>query len=44
VNQFESTLRVIHAREEFGDCVEDGDPFPCRTIRLLDMYIPKETR
>lgn len=31
------TVRAIHAREMFGDCVEDGQPFPCRTIRTLDI-------
>lgn len=30
-------LREIHAREEFGDCVEDGEPFPCKTVRVLDF-------
>lgn len=38
--QFSATLRAIHAREEYGDCVEDGDPYPCRTIRLLEMIEP----
>jgi hypothetical protein len=40
--QFVETLRIIHAREEYGDCVEDGDPYPCRTIRLLEMFMPSE--
>jgi hypothetical protein len=29
-------LRRIHTAEQFGDCVEDGDPYPCATIRILD--------
>lgn len=32
----ERALREIHAREEFGDCIEDGEPYPCKTIRVLD--------
>lgn len=32
------TLRKIHVVEMFGDCTEDGDHFPCRTIQALDMY------
>lgn len=34
-----AALRLVHAKEEFGDCVEDGEPFPCKTIRILD-FIP----
>ena len=35
--QANAALRVIHVREEFGDCVEDGEPFPCRTVQVLDF-------
>lgn len=34
-----TALRSIHRPEMFGDCTEDGDPFPCRTIRALDIVI-----
>jgi hypothetical protein len=30
-------LRGMHVREMFGDCTEDGDPYPCRTVRALDI-------
>lgn len=29
-------IRRVHQVETFGDCVEDGEPYPCRTIRILD--------
>jgi hypothetical protein len=32
----EYMLRKVHEREQFGDCVEDGEPYPCATIRILD--------
>lgn len=32
-------LRAQHQREQFGDCTEDGDPFPCRTIRALNIVV-----
>lgn len=32
----ERAIRTLHAKEMFGDCVEDGDPFPCHTIRVLN--------
>jgi hypothetical protein len=32
-----NALRGVHQKEVFGDCTEDGDPFPCRTIRALDI-------
>ena len=31
-----AAIRTIHRREEFGDCVEDGELFPCRTVQVLD--------
>jgi hypothetical protein len=31
-----TALRRVHTEEQFGDCVEDGDPYPCQTIQLLD--------
>lgn len=34
-----ATLRAQHQREQFGDCTEDGDPFPCRTIRAIDIIV-----
>lgn len=38
-----AALRVVHAKEEFGDCVEDGEPFPCKTIRVLDFTPSTDT-
>ena len=32
-------VRMIHQKEQFGDCVEDGERFPCKTIRVLD-WVP----
>lgn len=32
-----SALRRVHTKEEFGDCVEDGEPYPCPTIRAIDL-------
>lgn len=32
-----NTLRQVHRKEIFSYCVEDGDPYPCRTIRALDI-------
>ena len=32
-----SSLRRVHTKEQFGDCVEDGEHFPCRTVRVLDL-------
>lgn len=32
-----SAIRSVHYQEEFGpDCVEDGDPYPCMTVKILD--------
>lgn len=31
-----AAIRLLHSVEEFGDCVEDGEPYPCKTIRILD--------
>lgn len=33
----ELAIRMLHTKEDFGDCVEDGDPWPCKTIRVLDF-------
>jgi hypothetical protein len=30
-------LRGIHQMELFGDCVECGQKFPCRTIQVLNV-------
>ncbi|MBN9214165.1 MAG: hypothetical protein J0J04_04995 [Microbacterium sp.] len=32
-------LRATHLREMFGDCTEDGDHYPCRTIRALNITV-----
>lgn len=32
----EQAIRLIHAEEMFGDCTEDGDPYPCKTIQILN--------
>lgn len=32
-------LRSQHRREMFGDCTEDGDAYPCRTIRALNITV-----
>lgn len=32
-----ASLRAIHTDDGFGDCREDGDPFPCQTIRAVDI-------
>lgn len=31
-----AAIRRVHLREQFGDCVEDGEPFPCQTVRILN--------
>lgn len=31
-----AAIRTLHEREQFGDCVEDGEAFPCKTVRILD--------
>jgi hypothetical protein len=33
----DAALRGIHVMELFGDCVEDGQRFPCRTIQVLNV-------
>ena len=30
-------LRGIHQKEIYGDCVEDGDIYPCKTVRALNI-------
>lgn len=30
-------LRRVHTADMFGDCVEDGDHYPCKTARILDL-------
>jgi len=32
-----AALRRIHVPEMFEDCVEDGEHFPCKTARALDL-------
>jgi hypothetical protein len=32
----EKAVRALHQQEQFGDCVEDGQRFPCSTIRVMD--------
>lgn len=36
LREHERAIRMIHTEEMFGDCVEDGEPYPCKTIRVLD--------
>lgn len=44
ITMLASALRHVHVKEMFGDCTEDGDPYPCRTIRALDIVAgPAET-
>lgn len=31
-----TAIRNLHEKELFGDCVEDGETFPCKTVRILD--------
>lgn len=30
-------LRRVHTKEQFGDCVEEGEVWPCQTSRILDL-------
>jgi len=30
---------MVHQKEIFGDCVEDGEQYPCKTVRILD-WVP----
>lgn len=32
----EKAIRMLHDKEMFGDCVEDGEVYPCKTIQVLD--------
>lgn len=32
-----SALRKVHQPEQFNDCVEDGDHYPCKTARVLNL-------
>lgn len=32
-----SALRRVHKPEIFGDCVEDGESYPCKTARVLNL-------
>lgn len=34
-----NALRATHQEEMFGDCTEDGDHFPCRTIRAVNIVV-----
>jgi len=33
----DDTLREFHVMELFGDCVECGQRFPCRTVQVLNV-------
>ena len=33
----DQSMRKFHVVETFGDCVEDGQHFPCQTIKLLNL-------
>lgn len=32
----ERAIRRLHSPDIVNDCIEDGDPYPCNTIRVLD--------
>lgn len=32
-----SALRRVHVPEMYGDCVEDGEHYPCKSARVLDL-------
>lgn len=32
-----SALRKVHQPEQFGDCVEDGDHYPCKSARAMNI-------
>lgn len=32
-----SALRRVHVKEMFGDCEEDGEVWPCKTVRMLNL-------
>jgi len=32
-----AALRKVHKPEMFGDCVEDGEVYPCKTARALNL-------
>lgn len=36
MNERELAIRMLHREEQFHDCEEDGDPYPCKTVRVLD--------
>jgi hypothetical protein len=36
VEMREAGIRALHTKEQFGDCVEDGEEYPCPTIKVLD--------
>ena len=38
-----AAIRLVHQKEIFGDCVEDGEQYPCKTVRILD-WVPSEDR
>jgi hypothetical protein len=37
IDQMDAGLRKFHVPETFNDCVEDGQHFPCQTIKLLNI-------
>lgn len=34
-----NAIALIHQREQFGDCVDDGDPWPCKTMQVLAWLV-----
>lgn len=34
-----NAIRGMHQQEMFGDCTEDGDAFPCRSIRAVNIVV-----
>jgi hypothetical protein len=37
IDKMDAGLRKFHVPETFNDCVEDGQHFPCQTIKLLNI-------
>lgn len=38
VDQLLEALLKLHAEEQFGDCVEDGEVYPCKTVKLIQLF------
>jgi len=34
-----SQILLGHSKEMFGDCVEDGEPYPCPTVRIARAHL-----